>query len=423
MTKIKFKTDRKSNRFIKTLLTLALAAVLSLGSLTTAFAAGVPIYGTEANPAQAAITKMLQMPEGTTTPAADFTFVVAKKSMNGSTAAADLALMPAIAGQTVSFTSTNAGTTDAAGLKSVPKEVTIPTNFTAAGVYAYTITETSGTYTIANAFNEQMTYSGGSYDITFYVENGTGGPYVQAIATTIVLTDNPGQTAADKVDATPGGTGVAGDYSKLIFTNTYIKNTGGANPTDSVLSISKAVAGAYADQTKYFTYDLTVTRAATLPAGTVYKAYVLDGANTVVTSTNHAAAASIKTDAGSRPYIEVVSGTPITVNLKHGEKLSFTDAAVGTKYVAAEQAAADYTPTAALVVNGTALNLSGTVGTSLSTAERLIGEAANSAAFTNTFKSVTPTGIALDNLPFIMIIVLAAGVFAAFIVAKSRKRA
>jgi len=53
----------------------------------------------------------------------------------------------------------------------------------------------------------------------------------------------------------------------------------------------------------------------------------------------------------------------------------------------------------------------------------IIGVNANSAAYTNTYKTVTPTGIDLNNLPFIMMLVIAAGAFVAFAAVKSRKRA
>lgn len=411
----------KQNKTIKVFLTLALTLTMCMSSLTTVFAAGGSIYGTEENPAQAAITKMLQMPEGTITPAADFTFAFAKKSVDGNTADADLATMPEITDKTISYTSADVGTTTA-GLKSVPKEtdnIFDTLTWPHAGVYTYTITETADTYTASTG--ETMTYSGGEYDITVYVENGTNGNlYIGAIGTTIEIKDNSGQTEGDKVDPTPGADG---EYSKLIFTNTYTKNNGGTDPVDdSVLSISKMVAGDMADQSKYFVYDLTVTQAATLPDTTTYKVYVVEG-NTVLTTIPTANYSGTVSNDGTYDYIQVTAGTPVTVNLKHNQRLSFTDAAVGTSYVAVEAAAADYTPSVSIVVNGGTPNtVNGTINTSLSTNTQLIGEAANSADFTNTYKEVTPTGISLNNLPFLMMIVLAAGALTAFVVVKFRKK-
>ncbi|WP_066649440.1 hypothetical protein [Christensenella timonensis] len=118
----------KRTKTLKVVLALALAVVLCLGSMTSALAAPVT-GGTEGTPLQAAITKVLEMPDGTTTPTASFTFDVTKVSVDGLTAAADLATMPALgtvasattATQTISFTAADAGTS-AAGLKTVSKE-------------------------------------------------------------------------------------------------------------------------------------------------------------------------------------------------------------------------------------------------------------------------------------------------------------
>ncbi|MDR1068034.1 MAG: hypothetical protein LBL36_02165, partial [Clostridiales Family XIII bacterium] len=58
----------------------------------------------------------------------------------------------------------------------------------------------------------------------------------------------------------------------------------------------------------------------------------------------------------------------------------------------------------------------------LSTGDQLVREAASGAAFTNTYDITTPTGIILNNLPFVGLIVLAMAALGAFIAVKSRKR-
>lgn len=410
----------KLKKTMRVLSALALSLILSMGGLTTVFAAG-PITGTEANPAQAVITKELKMPEGTTTPAATFNFQFAKKSIDDKTTQDDLDTMPDIANKSVTFAAADTGNT-ATGLKSVTKETASlfsGINWTHAGVYVYTVTEQSGTYTTGTG--ETMTYSNGSYDIAVYVANGASGLYVSDIGTTIVVADNTSQVAGDKTDPTTSTT-VTGAYSAMLFTNQYQKMNGGTDVTDpahQTLAISKTVAGTYGDLTKYFTYDVTVTES-TLSSGVTYKGYVVEN-GTVVTSTDNGAIGG--TDVTNGDFINFPSGTAVSVKLKHGQTLAFIDNEVGSNYVANELAAEDYTASASIIVNGgvpvTINNTS--ANTDLSTATRTIGESTNSAAFTNTYKTITPTGISLNNLPFIMMIVLAVIGLATYVVVKSRK--
>lgn len=421
---------KQTKRFSKIISTMALALVMSAHGAIAAFAAG-EITGTETAPAKAAITKMFNMPEGTNTPAADFKFKFEKKSYLGNTDAASLAQMPAIADATASFTSADAGTVNN-GLKSVPKEVIVDPVFTNTGIYTYEITETPDTYTIANPDNEAMTYSQAKYEITYYVKEKSDGSgyYVSSIVAKIITNDDGTAGSGDKVDPTPGGNGGSGDYSKLMFTNTYLKNNGGVDPLDpdnQVLGISKTVAGDYADTTKYFSYDVTVTKPAVLAAETIYKAYVVEGTSVVTSLDNLATgsdATSIKTDANGLKYVEIATGAAKSIKLKHGQKLVFNDLSVGATYVAVEKGVMGYIPSATLTVNGTVLtpDLTAADGQDLSTNSRLVGENKNAADYVNTFRDVTPTGLIINNLPFVMILAAAALAFIGFVAVKSRRR-
>lgn len=434
----------KPNRLLKTFFTLALAIVMCLTTALPAFAAGSPVTGgTEANPLTAAITKTLKMPEGTTTPATEFIFQFEKTNRNGSTASADLDQMPSIgtvpSGQTageikIPFATTDNGSV-VSGSKIVSKQSTNILNgitFPSAGTYTYTLTEKTNTYT-AQA-NETMDYSPAVYTMTFYVKNNSAntGTYVYAISTVIVTPDpgNPGEPG-DKVDPTPGDGSTS--FSQLAFTNVFTKRGGGTDPTDpaaQALAISKTVTGEYGNQSAYFDYSVLLTQPAEVTGTATYKAYVVEGTNVVTSSAN--TSATLLTDANSHPYFEVTpdNTTPFTVKLKHGQKLVFTDVYVGARYEAEEQATAGYTPAVSVTVNGgTPISITGTEGAALSTndpatdANRLVGENKNAADFTNDYTAtITPTGVIIDNLPFIMILLLAVGAFIGFIFVKSRKK-
>lgn len=403
----------KHRRFLKMIFSLILAVAVCFGGLT-AFAEGDPITGSEAKPAQAVITKKLVMADGTVTPTANFHFTVVKKEFNGDATVAALSNMPAISNKTVSLTAADEGSS-ASGIKTVSKEsVNIFSGITweRAGVYTYRITEQPNSY--SGTSNETMTYSGAVYDITAYVDNGASGPYLSAIGTTIITADNNSQTVGDKINPSPNSGG-------LLFTNGYTITSGGTTPLDGALSISKTVAGSMSDQTKYFKFSLKLDQPANISDTATYNVYVLDSSNDIVTSTDNAA--TILADENGAFYFEVTSGVPVTVYLKHGERLSVLNAAVGTSYTVEEAAVEDYTPSVSVISNGeNATQTSGSLNTALSVGPKIIYIGANSADFTNTYKTITPTGITLTNLPFIIMIALAAGALIAFVVLKSRKR-
>jgi hypothetical protein len=165
-----------------------------------------------------------------------------------------------------------------------------------------------------------------------------------------------------------------------------------------------------------------------------YKAYVVEadesGAYSVVTASENGAISGSDTN-GS--YLEFASGTPVTFSLKAGQYLVFIDTPVGTSYAIEEMGAAAYTPSATVVYNGAAFGteVKGAKGEALALPTGFndpeidalyVGEAANSADFINDNDTTTPTGLDLNDLPFIGMIVLAMAALAAYVVVKTRKR-
>jgi hypothetical protein len=65
----------------------------------------------------------------------------------------------------------------------------------------------------------------------------------------------------------------------------------------------------------------------------------------------------------------------------------------------------------------------GTEGQPLSTGNHFLKEKIDRADFANKYKTVTPTGIAVNDLPYIVMIALAISGLAAFVALKSRQRA
>ena len=431
---------KKRNKVSKLAMGIVLMMMLVFSMTIPAFAEEQPYAkGTESTPADAAITKRLVMPAGTTTPTTTFEFEFEKKSLDGYDGIADKAAMPPVANATVEFTSADVGS-ESGGIKTINKEsehLFKDVTWDRAGVYIYTVTELTTTFT--NSFAEKVTYTEAVYDVAVYVDNKSDGSgvYIAAISATIVAHDesNEGDDIGDKVDPTPGDMTVeVGDYSQMIFTNYYLKNNGGENPNDTVLSVSKEVSGMSANQEKYFPFSVVVSNPATViddPQGpaTTYKAYVYDGATLVedLSDYKNTAGANIKPDGNGIDYIVFESGSAITVNLKHGQWLSFIDLPVGSTFNVTESAVADYTASYKLTLKGA---LAGSESNqsdneSLSIGVRYLSDSsvADSAAFTNAYQTIIPGGISVNNLPYYVLAALTLLALSSYVVFKSRKRA
>ena len=192
-----------------------------------------------------------------------------------------------------------------------------------------------------------VTYKAETFVLKVQVTNGADGSLVR--------------TPALYTDGT--GTGVA--------KNDTIKNTYEGRD----LSISKTVTGAYGDKTKYFTFTVTLTG----ETGKTYpETFAVNGGK----YTN----ASIKLDEAT------------TFELKDGDTITIANLPVGVSYKVSETAVTDYKT----YVNG------GT--TEATSSEGSIAAGADSSVKFENVKDGTPeTGISLDSLPYVVILVVVLG--------------
>jgi hypothetical protein len=510
---------------------------------------GGRIVGTQTAPAEAAITKILHAPWGTTLPTTDFRFTIEPQEVNGkdynaSAATTDADYVPALIGTVINgsktyvdisfsesiyvgadaekkngatYGDTTDGLTDYQKANSTHKWLAVESpnllpkddlttaavegiQWTHAGEYVYLITETmtnanhtsdtanNGIYVDNNVnsdnkTDEWLTKSGAEYKLTVVVaeaeEDGkpTGQYYVKYVATSKEVEDNDNDISGYeyKVDATPGGDLTdAHEYyfSQLIFNNYYNKRFNYDDddilePENRPLAISKTVAGDVADKNKYFAFSVSVTTPvmSNTADGTddeqktgPYTAYIVyendtldeddDDFATVITDLTDKSRPAITADnSATDGSITFYTGVEKTVYLKHGERLVFVDTPVGTAYTAEELAETDslYTnqvkvtydsQTSALsaipdvdIVTGLGVNITAVTPSTVKDEEEneyvilaLVSEGENKADFLNTDTYVPPTGILMNNLPYIGLIVLAAGGMALFIAFKARKR-
>ena len=408
------------NRAMKLIAGITLGAVLCVNTAPAAFAK------TEM-PAKAAITKILQTGEGTEIPGLVFTFEFTPSAEDNK---ANMSV-PDIKDKTASFSAAGPAKTEN-GTVSVIKEteslfdgVTWPH----AGLFTYIVKEKKSAGKDLTG-QETVIYSEAEYKITAFVANGADGLYVAYVATEIIVTDGEdGEPAGGKVDVTPGGDPeVTGDYSKMTFTNQYIKSTGTGNPADFTLAVSKTVETAatveydIANREMFFDFLITVSKSgANSNAAQKYRAYVMDESGNVVTGTENFG--TLGEDAKYGKFIEFTQGLEQQVSLKHGQWLSFTDLEVGASYTVTEKAAANFTPSVKQTVNGgIPVKENGAANTSLTVPKTSITEGADRADFTNTYATVTPVGVNLDDLPFLMLIGLEILLLTGFIAYVVRKR-
>lgn len=362
---------------------LALALMLCLGMCVTALA------DTGDEVTTAAITKNLQMDAAVNTPDATFTFTVEKVSLDGAETEVEKAKMPAIANQTVRFSSADTGTTAAGNrLKEVKKQTEniIPEigEFPHAGVYKYTVKENRSGYTAAEGTT--MTYSQAEFTMEIYVKNGDSGLEIGGVYVNYVKGDD-GNAKTGKVDPTPAN-------QAWQFVNQFSKT--------STLTISKTVAGAMGDKTKQFDFTLERGEKSALEADDA-------SYNGTITRADGSSAATETT-------VTLTGTTVANFTLADNESLTIT-LPVGTTCTVGEDedTATGYDTTVAAKSNGTEIANADPAGISV-----LTGEGENSVAYTNTKEGRVPTGIIVDNLPFIILILAALCGFAGYIALKRR---
>lgn len=171
------------------------------------------------------------------------------------------------------------------------------------------------------------------------------------------------------------------------FTNTYTKKA-------PDLTVTKKVSGEYADlnQAFEFTVKFTGSTTATVPdSGFPYK--IGNGAEQNLTS-------------GGKIY------------LKNGETATFTNIPAGIKVEVNETKVENYEKPELVIqdANGTRSV------ENYSTGNILLGDVANKIEFTNNYKPITPTGLAISVAPFVAMFAAVGAAIALYVAAKRRVR-
>ena len=396
-----------------TSVTLATALIGTMG--VAAFAEDV--VNNSGAAADSYLMKYLEVGEGITIPDETFTFTFTQTKYNGETTYADTYKAPITA---VTMKTTDSGWTktndadDEASIyyKKAMSDI-LPTTFPAAGVYTYTVAETKGS-------TGGFTYDEHKYVLNVYVKN-------DGTKTVEVKKSTDGTTEGEKVDVkkqdptkdteetgTSDGTVTVQGFT---FDNQYKKtNKKTDDDTEGYLNISKAVAGDYGDKTYGFEFAITLTAPRLAATGAKAKYSIYNAGGT-------------KVDGGEMEY-----GSAQNFALKHGQTLRFYEIEAGTKYSVTEKLASSgvtkadqYTASAVAKVGGNDV----TVGTvekheDLTVETYVIDDdtaTLDDVAYTNTFDddSVSPTGILINNAPYIILALVAAGGMTFYVVKKRKE--
>ena len=400
--------------FLKKLVTASIAAVTALSVFR-----GVPTFAddndvatakaTGETSAKVSINKVLNIAEGITTPEATFTFTFTPKTGTSSNGAPYETISDSngkISAKNVVYSKSDLLQPNQTSIKKDTGNIFESVTYTHAGEYVYTVAETQNVgwaQILKNSVPiDSMTYDNRSYEMHVIVKNKqSSGVYISSVYFKLVSTSS---TAKVK----PSEKGELYKYD--LFVNTYRKNAGkitnpneptpnkpkpeNFNPGAKSLVIKKLVEGDSADKTKDFTFKLTFTKASTDDQGTFVG------------------------QVGSTSYT-FENGKEKTITLHHDQSLVFDNLPAGTRYKLVESGSQGYKATASYNENGVIRNQMGTASADFTQTSILVGEKTNDNTITNSLPNVTPTGLLIDNLPFILMIGLG---LAGFVVLSKKRR-
>jgi len=425
-------------------------------------------------PQSAAITKILRTAIGLdvdTIPELVFTFEFTEVGIDGDETADAKSNMPAISDVTITFATdmmtlasplTNpynaSGMTHYVMEKEFIDAATFTHAWSNAGVYEYLITEK--TTFVADPPLEQTKSTGGydetvvlseaSYTFFLFVEEhpDTGELFLAGFGAYRETADD-GSISVGKADPTPGGNQDTYFWSQVIFNNNFLRDYDDdddppptPDPDYAALIVSKDLDGkglVDADSETKYTFSITLIESELYASfypddmPSEHYAYVWDiaaGAVVADLSGRDDASSIDSTSYDYDVYVFPMGGTT-TFELYPGEQLCFVSLPDGTGYEITENATPFFQPTYSIITAGADVNsFSGSTGYAFSFQEtEYVGHTnqtnenlKNEAAWVNICNFNPTTGLSLNDLSFIGLIVLAVGGLILFVVVKSRRK-
>lgn len=359
----------------KRLMALAMAGVMALGMSVTAMAEpDIPIDNNKAE----IIEKKVEWEKGAVDlPNETFNFTLTGKANDDNDKPDPATPYPTLTGS-ISYTKDS----DNTAYQKVEVDFS---SLTTAGVYTFDVTEV-----IPQVKTEGMTYNAGNND--------------QGIAKNYklkVYVKSDGTKSYTLAPVSDDGT-VGGKVNTAKFLNKYTKNGGSTDKKDALV-IKKVVSGSYADLTKPYDFNVTFTDG-TYEKVTEYT-YTIDDPKTL----------------GDANDTHTIPSTGGIIKLKDGQSAKFATIPAGIKVTVAEMNVSNLVTTTIEASNGNR----GTItkdDAARTVTNMLLGENENSITYTNTWKDITPAGLAISVAPFVAMFAAVGAAIALYVAAKRRVR-
>lgn len=384
-------------KFTKKMLAIVAAGAMTMGLAMPAFAAG-----TDTMTKEAYITKVFNTEVEKDV---DFTFSAVQQK-NGGSVNNLVDTDAAVAIDKAEFK-----TTDGKGTITKRWAVTFPA-YQEAGKYSYKVTETGNSLRLDDkGEKEKMLMSKAEYLMDVYVSNtATGGYEISNIVVSKTKNDK------GEADSTIGKVDISnGNDNGFKFVNTYVQEAGtGIDPSNpgtdydnlGSLNVSKKVeknvtTGETTKPTTGDTFSFTAVFA--FPAGTDEN--TLGGVNANGTK------------------ITLTNGTTHIFTLTDGANMKFTKLPVGTTITVTEDAKANYKGSAVVTLNGTqeSTKAAQKYNEEITVSDKKLGQNKNIVDVTNRFNNVPTTGIIMNTLPYVLMVVLCAAALFGFVAFKRKK--
>ena len=351
-------------RLTKKILSAVLAGAMVLAMGVSAFAADEP--ATTTGLAEAKMTKDLKVADGVDIDAVEnFTFSFTFNDSK-SVGYKEGDKVPTISPQTITVSDRTDGEDHAYGSKALSEVFTSADAFPHAGVFAYTVKETTeASTTTEGGVTKSLTVDDSVYTVLLHVTNKQGGG-LEFSGVEVLEGEEKKDPTIKEGEKTSG----------FNFENTYAEVI--EETEDGVLTITKKVEGKYGDKTKKFPVTVTLSIPST--------ASELD----VVLDTSKGAS---------------LTGLVATADLADGDEIKFTKLPSGTTFKVEETQDANYAGKIEGTLITTATFDKGANVSATSTGP--VVEAGQTVTLTNTREDVIPTGVIINNLPYMLMVAIA----------------
>lgn len=437
-------------KFTKKASAVLLALVMTVCLVSTAFAGNTVGTGTTTNDVAKGIviTSSLNIAPGVAVPAETFTYKFAQDTSDTTGMYQDTAAP--ISNVTVAFSAADRAATATEPAKLMKQAAVTLASYDRAGVYKYVVTEVAGS-------TSGMTYADNAYTLYVTVKNtGTG-----VAVDNVVLVPGNGDTTAAKADANPtdadsnstpdyteNANGLVNAANGFEFVNSYTKVKGDTapgqdkdvDPTDGTTNPDGTPGITDGNGDGIINQGDKVTDPDELAFGLSNKAanedpsgldlvdkktpveYTVKVTVPDTTPSTYALPDGIITDADGniiRTVTPAADGT-YDVELADGETFYIPNLPVGSKISVSETVPENTDPSYTGKNNGVDM------GTNSYTApvEVVVGDnGPSTVSFTNTYDNTTatPTGVILQNMPFIVMALIAVMGVALVVVSKRRR--